>query len=60
MRYVADLKELNNSLQQNGYKYMLNIIDAFSKYAFSFLIKNKEAGTIYKYFQKVLLERGSP
>lgn len=39
---------------------MLNIVDAFSKYVFSYLIKNKEATTIHKLFQQVILERGAP
>ena len=39
---------------------MLNIVDAFSKYAWSFPIKNKKAETIEKYFKKVIMERGAP
>lgn len=49
-RYVADLKELNNSLKQSGYFYLLNIVDAFSRFSWSYLIRNKEAATIHKYF----------
>ena len=29
-RFVADLKELHNSLKQDGYIYLLNIVDAFT------------------------------
>ena len=32
-RYVADLKELHNSLKQDRNVYLLNIVDAFSRYA---------------------------
>lgn len=59
-RYVADLKEINVGLQSDGYRYLLNIVDAFSKYSWSFIIKDKKAETIHKYFQKVINDKGTP
>lgn len=53
--FVADLIELNTVIKNydNNYTYMLNIIDHFSKYGFSYLIKDKEHSTIKEKLETV-------
>ena len=42
----VDLKELAPKYRKEGYKYILYIVDKFSKFMKEVLIKNKEAGTV--------------
>ena len=44
--------------QNNGYKYMLNVIDVFSKYAWSISMKNKTCVTTLEAFRKIAKESG--
>ena len=42
----VDLKELQPEYRKNGYRYILYIVDEFSKLMRGVLIKNKEAETV--------------
>jgi hypothetical protein len=42
----------------NGYKYMLNVIDVFSKYAWSIPMKNKTGVTTLEAFRQIAKESG--
>jgi hypothetical protein len=42
--------------QNKGYKYMLNVIDVFSKYAWSIPMKNKTGLTTLEAFRKIVKE----
>ena len=60
-RYIMDITELPLELKANtDYLYLFNIIDHFSKYGMSFLIKNKEAKTILNYLKLALECNGYP
>ena len=55
----ADLVEMQEWTKQNkGYKYMLNVIDVFSKYAWSIPMKNKNGLTTLEAFKKIVKESG--
>ena len=55
----ADLVDMREWEKQNkGYKYMLNVIDVFSKYAWSIPMKNKTGGTTFEAFRKIANESG--
>ena len=50
--------DLTNSFQalakeNQGYKYMLNVIDLFSKYAYSFPLKTKSSDEIIDTFDRL-------
>lgn len=46
-RVISDLTELPFQIYGNTeYKYLLNLVDHFSKFCVSYLYKNKEAETI--------------
>ena len=52
--WSADLVDMQwNSRENKGYKYLLNVIDVFSKYAWSLPIKDKTGKTITDTFQKL-------
>ena len=42
----VDLKELATEYRKEGYKYILYIVDKFSKFMKGVLIKDKEADTV--------------
>lgn len=42
----------------DGYKYILTVIDVFSKYAFAQPVKNKSAQEIFNAFRKITTESG--
>ena len=44
--------------QNKGYKYLLNVIDVFSKYAWSIPMKNKTGLTTLDAFRKIVKESG--
>ena len=51
----ADLVEMQELCKENkGYRYMLNVIDVFSKYAWSIPLKDKKGTTVLDAFQKLL------
>ena len=55
--WSCDLVEMQEWMNKNdGYKYMLNIVDVLSKYAWSVPLKNKTAETVVDAFQKVVTE----
>lgn len=57
--WQADLVDMQAYSQQNkGYKYILTVIDVFSKYAWAIPIKSKEMGPVSSAFKSVLDESG--
>ena len=56
--WQADLIDLQNfSKENNGFKYLLTVIDVFSKYAWVFPIQNKTNKAIISSFQKIFQKR---
>ena len=56
--WSADLIDMQaSSKQSKGYKYLLNVIDVFSKFTWSIPIKKKTGAEMVKAFQ-TLLEGG--
>ena len=49
----ADLVEMPNSKNNNGYKYILTIIDLYTKYAWAIPLKNKTAVTVRNAFEEL-------
>ena len=57
--WSADLVDMQwNSRENKGHKYLLNVIDVFSKYAWSLPIKDKTGKTITDTFQKLVKTSG--
>lgn len=53
--WQADLVEMGNySTVNNGYRYLLTIIDTFSKYAWTEATKTKNAKDVFEAFHRVL------
>ena len=53
--YQADLVDMSKHARvNNGYKWILNIIDTFSKKAWSFKLKNKGAQSVYNVMEPFL------
>lgn len=53
--WAADLIVMSNYSDKNdGYKYMLNVVDSFSKYAWSEPLKKKDGQTVAKAFEKII------
>jgi hypothetical protein len=42
------------SEEHNGYSYMLNVIDTFSRFAWSLPIKKEDGATVSKAFEKII------
>ena len=40
--------------RKNGYKYLLKVIDTFSKFVWAAPIKNKDGATVSKAFKKII------
>lgn len=56
--WQADLIDLQELTQINsGYKYLLTIIDVFSKYAWAIPLKNKSNNSIIEAFKKIFRSR---
>ena len=61
--WQADLVEMDTgsikgiSKINNGYKYMLTVIDVFSKYAWAIPIKNKTSSSTVEAFERLLVSR---
>src|SRR5207245_4006666 len=49
---LVEMQEL--SKENKGYRYMLNVIDIFSKYAWSIPLKDKKGTTVLDAFQKIV------
>jgi len=56
--YLVDLQSL--AKYYDGYKYILNCIDIFSKYAWSVPVKNKSESSIVDAFQSISAQGRSP
>lgn len=57
--WQADLVDMQAYAGQNkGYKYLLTVIDVFSKYAWAVPIKSKEMGPVSSAFKSILNESG--
>ena len=52
--------ELKKLKSNNNYTYLFNIINHFSKFGMSFLLKNKDSKTILKYLKTALECNGYP
>lgn len=53
--WAADLIVMSNYSDENdGFKYMLNVIDSFSKYAWSEPLKKKDGLTVAKAFERIV------
>lgn len=53
--WAADLATMTNySYQNDNYKYMLNVIDTFSKYAWSRPLKKKNLVDVTKAFEEII------
>ena len=53
--YQADLVDMSKFADENdGYKFIINIIDVFSKRAWAFMLKNKTANSIYEVMEPFL------
>ena len=51
--WAADLMDMKKfSKENNGYKYLLDVIDTFSKFVWAAPIKNKDGATVSKAFKK--------
>ncbi|KAK6166515.1 hypothetical protein SNE40_023182 [Patella caerulea] len=60
-QWQADLSDLSSLASFNdGYKFLLCIIDVFSKYAWVVPLKNKTGPTLLKAFQSVLSQKRIP
>ena len=60
-QWAADLIEVNNISKYNkGYKYMLTVIDVFSKHAWVEPIKNKTGQVVTTAFEKILKQGRTP
>ena len=59
-QWVADLLEIGKYARYNkGYRYLLNILDGFSRFAWVEPIKNKQSSTVAQAFTRVL-DRAHP
>jgi hypothetical protein len=57
-QFQADLVEMREFSKENdGYNYLLTVIDCFSKYAWAIPIRNKTAEEIIKSFDEIFKER---
>ena len=48
------------SKYNNGYNYLLNVIDIFSKYAWSIPLKTKTGSEVTKAFETILTNKNHP
>ena len=55
---MVDLKEYEDF--NDGYKFILNVIDCFSKYVFSVPLRQKSADAVYDFLQDLFLNEGYP
>ena len=52
---LSEYQELND-----GYRYLLNILDCFSKFLYSFPLKNKTAEAVFDVLSELFLIEGPP
>ena len=59
--WSADLVDMQAFSSLNkGFKYILTVIDVFSKYAWAVPIKDKSAASVTKEFEKIIITEMSP
>ena len=59
-QWQADLVDMQLYSQENeGYNYMLTVIDCFSRFAFAKVLKSKSGEEVAKVFQEIFTERTS-
>ena len=57
-QFQADLVDMKMfSRQNNGYRFILTVIDCFSKYAFALPLKNKSGSEVKNALQRIIEER---
>jgi len=55
----CDLVEMQEwNYQNKGFRYMLNVIDVFSKYAWSIPLKDKKGVTVVQAFKQIVKQSG--
>lgn len=60
-QYQSDLLDLKNYTSFNkGYRYLLNTLDVYSRYAYSVPVKTKTEGELIPAFEKVFEVMGKP
>ena len=61
-RYVVDLLEIDKNIDDNlqRYKYILNIIDHFTKFTGSYLLERKSAQEVLYSINEFILRNGKP
>lgn len=60
-QWEIDLVEFTDLAAHNSnYKYLMNVIDTFSKFVWSVPIHNKESATVVKHLEKNFLVEGAP
>jgi hypothetical protein len=57
---LLDFSKLNYEKQNNGFRFVLNVIDIFSKFLWSFPLKNKSASIVAFTLQNLFLVEGHP
>jgi hypothetical protein len=58
--WSADLKDMQSvSKQNNGFKYLLTVIDLFSKHAYTIPLKSKSNDVVINAFEKLWTDQGS-
>ena len=55
---MVDLRQFES--RNNGYKYILNLIDCFSKYVFSVPLRQKDADSVFNFLEELFLTEGYP
>lgn len=56
--YQTDILLLPNPSQNKGYKYLLTVIDVYSRYAFAKALKTKSGEVVLKAFEDLMTENG--
>ena len=56
--WLADLVDMQAfSAFNKGFKYILTVLDVFSKYAWALQIKDKSAASVTKAFENIISDR---
>ena len=58
--FQCDLMILPNPSQNKGYKYLLTVIDVYSRYAFVKAIKTKTGAVVLDAFKELIEDNGTP
>ena len=57
---LLDFSKLDYDKQNNGFRFVLNVIDIFSKFLWSFPLKNKSSSIVAFTLQNLFLSEGHP